>query len=387
MTDGQSPAQKERKSLLRAGLLVAVGLALSGVFVFLIGSERHLFRRSQTYRTAFANVEGLSADSPVWLSGLEVGRVRAIGIAPSPQGKQLVVELEVLARYEEWVRRDSVARILGRGLLGDKAIDVSIGSKEAPPVGPGGFIESGPSEDLSALLKQSGEILSNSVAITQRVREAVESYASPQLQADVLAAVSSLRSVMEQVEKGEGALHTLIYDVRFEGTLHALIDSAAQSAARLDRALAETEELLARVRTGEGTAHALLYEREALTSLERVGEAAKEIATFLERARQSPDSALHQMAFGDTAQFMADLSQAADNLRAVTAKVREGEGSLGAIINDPTVYEDLKLVLGDLRRNRVLRGMVRYLMRNGDELRKAGRPTGAAEQGTGGSGR
>jgi len=40
--------------------------------------------------------------------------------------------------------------------------------------------------------------------------------------------------------------------------------------------------------------------------------------------------------------------------------MRAGKGTLGALLVDPSVYEDLKLMLGNVERNRTLRALVRY---------------------------
>ena len=65
---------------------------------------------------------------------------------------------------------------------------------------------------------------------------------------------------------------------------------------------------------------------------------------------------------------------AANDIKTITTKIKAGEGTLGAVINDPTVYEDLKEVLGNVKRNRVLRELVRYSISNGESLDKTGKP-------------
>ena len=39
--------------------------------------------------------------------------------------------------------------------------------------------------------------------------------------------------------------------------------------------------------------------------------------------------------------------------------VDRGKGTVGALIKDPTVYQDLKQLLGEVRRNVILRSVVR----------------------------
>ena len=61
-------------------------------------------------------------------------------------------------------------------------------------------------------------------------------------------------------------------------------------------------------------------------------------------------------------------------MKKITTRVNAGEGTLGAVINDPTVYEDLKEILGNIKRNRVLRELVRMSISNSDKIEDAGKP-------------
>jgi phospholipid/cholesterol/gamma-HCH transport system substrate-binding protein len=47
--------------------------------------------------------------------------------------------------------------------------------------------------------------------------------------------------------------------------------------------------------------------------------------------------------------------------------VRAGKGTVGALLVDPSVYEDLKMVLGNVERNRALRALVRYSIKKDEE--------------------
>ena len=49
------------------------------------------------------------------------------------------------------------------------------------------------------------------------------------------------------------------------------------------------------------------------------------------------------------------------NLRDITDKIREGEGTVGALIVDPTVYERLVSILDGAQRSLLLRGLLRGL--------------------------
>lgn len=373
----ESRPTRERRFLIRAGLFVGLGLTLAGLVILLIGKERRFFDPQVTYRGAFENVDGLRLDAPVRLGGLEVGRVSAITFAPDLGDKRIIVELEISRKFSERVRGDSVARVTNRGVLGDKAIDISLGSPGAPLVPAGGEIQTGSSGDLSALLKASGEIIDNSVAITRDLRSAVAAYTDPELRRDVSALVRSARKIVEEVETGDGALHALVYDPKTARALAEVLGAMSRSAVRLDAAIGEAQQILQDFRQGGGAVHALLYDPKTAQAVSELGAAASELSQLVKDARQSPNGAVHQLVYGDARGLFADLGAAAAELRRITGKIEKGEGSLGAIINDPTVYEDLKEVLGNVKRNKILRALVRYSISNGENLEQVGRPVEA----------
>jgi phospholipid/cholesterol/gamma-HCH transport system substrate-binding protein len=62
-----------------------------------------------------------------------------------------------------------------------------------------------------------------------------------------------------------------------------------------------------------------------------------------------------------------DLAAITGDVRVMAQNMREGKGTLGALMVDPSVYEDLKLLLGNVQRNEVLRALVRYSIKQDEE--------------------
>ncbi len=373
MASKMSPAEQEKRTIIRAGLFIALGLAFSAVVVFVIGKERRLFDKENVYIGAFENVDGLALDSPVRLGGLTVGKVSKISFAEELDDKRILVRMQVSNRYAERVRRDSVARVVGRGVLGDKAIDVSLGSPKEPLVPNGGELQTGTSGDISSLLKAASEIIDNAVGITRNLKSGVESYTTDEITNDVTQFIRSARNIATEIEKGKGPAHTLIYDQRVSDDLKSLISRASSAALRLDSAVAKVDTLLYDVKNGEGSLHALIYDKKIAQAVNELGKAADEVAQLIHDAKNSKDGAVYQLIYGDAKTLLADLSQSAADIKAITAKVQAGEGTLGAVINDPSVYEDLKEILGNIKRNRVLRELVRMSISSSDEIDKSGK--------------
>jgi phospholipid/cholesterol/gamma-HCH transport system substrate-binding protein len=60
------------------------------------------------------------------------------------------------------------------------------------------------------------------------------------------------------------------------------------------------------------------------------------------------------------------------NLRAVTDKLRAGEGTMGGLLEDPTVYENLVQFLEGARRSFLLRTLIRSTIDSGRAVESAG---------------
>lgn len=378
---------RERRMAWRAGLFVAGGLVLAGIVVLFIGKQTQLFEKQVVFRTYFPNVQGLTDQSPVWLGGLEVGQVVAISFPEEAPDKGIEVRFRVSQQYANRVREDSVVRLSSLGVLGEKAVDITLGNPQSPHVADGGVLRSDASGDLNALLTAAGQVLNDSRAISGALRTAVETYADPKLAQDVSASLHSLRTLLEEVEKGDGVLHALIYDKEAGKQVRGLLANASQAAQRVEGAVGHVEALLAEVRQGNGTAHALIYGTEGAQALTELGAAAGQLAGLIEDAKASPNGAVHQLVYGDARGMFSDLGSAAADLKKITSTIANGEGTVGGLISDPTIYEDLRQVLGNVKRNRLLRSLVRFSVNNREELDQMGKiKREQQETGTGGSG-
>jgi phospholipid/cholesterol/gamma-HCH transport system substrate-binding protein len=281
--------------------------------------------------------------------------------------------MEISNRFQERIRADSVARVTGRGVLGDKAIDISLGSPEKDVVPNKGELQTGTSGDISSLLKATGEVIDNAVGITRDLRSGVQSYTTPEIQEDVRSFIKSARNIATEIETGKGVAHTLIYDKKTSDELKGLLANASAVAVRLDGAVQKVDVLLADIKTGEGSLHALIYDKKVATAVTDLGEAADELAKLIHDAKTTKDGAVYQLVYGDAKSLLGDLASAVADVKKITGRVNAGEGTLGAVINDPTVYEDLKEILGNIKRNRVLRELVRMSISNGEKIDASGK--------------
>ena len=62
--------------------------------------------------------------------------------------------------------------------------------------------------------------------------------------------------------------------------------------------------------------------------------------------------------------ILENLTQVTENLKTITSNINDGEGSLGAIINDPVLYDNLNQILGGANRSFILRTLIRHSLKN-----------------------
>ena len=171
-------------------------------------------------------------------------------------------------------------------------------------------------------------------------------------------AAADLHAILDAIVTGDGTVHRLFFDHRTADEVDQTLVSLDNVSKRLDATLADVDDMTAHVKQGPGIVHALLYD----------GEISKDTAGTLHeihedlKAIREGNGLAHALLYGDdpSQHAMSNLNAMSDDLRAIVAGLRQGKGTLGALLVDPTVYEDIKGVVGNVERNEVLRALVRY---------------------------
>jgi phospholipid/cholesterol/gamma-HCH transport system substrate-binding protein len=283
--------------------------------VVILGSQGMIFASKRTYHVAFPDVGGLREGAVVRLGGYQVGEVSEISFAPEDGGHtRLVVTLRVRDKHAERVRLGALARISSQGLLGDKLIELTLGPMALPPVPDGGWIVGEPPGDPNRLIASATAAAEHARNILAKLDDATGKVDAQSMLNELEETMSTVRRVATRIETGPGTAHELIYD-------NQLAAGARQTLGALGRAADEGEKLVAGI-------------------------------------RQSSD----QIAAVTAAVDPAKVKQVTDDLAAVVADVRAGRGTLGGLLVDPTLYEETKRILVNIRRNRVLSALARMVI-------------------------
>ena len=232
---------------VKVGAFVLAGLTAMGAVIFLIGDERQLFRSKVAYSTEFEDVQGLRRGSPVRMGGVDIGTVVSVDYASAANDKNIHVRMSISVDDSRRIRKDSIATIEGKGLLGDKMIVLSVGAPGQPQLPEGAEIPSRAAEDFSKLMGRLSNISGQVEKVVTNLEHATSSLSDDKFQADIRNSTASLARILDSVDRGEGYIGKLLHDPGEAARLSHVMDNLQQTSAELTRATQNVNQILARV--------------------------------------------------------------------------------------------------------------------------------------------
>jgi phospholipid/cholesterol/gamma-HCH transport system substrate-binding protein len=222
-------------------------------------------------------------------------------------------------------------------------VEITHGSPPAKVVREGGALKSTNPPDLYAVINKGDQILSNVVNISKSLDQITSEFATPENRENFSQTFRSMRNIVTEVEKGDGFLHSVIYKPK-----------PGDAVDDLSNAVDDLHAILEDLRNGTGNAGTALRDLSATMA---------NVRDITKRMKSGPGM-LHEAIYKkDEKGLVTNLSEAAESLNAILARVRRGEGSLGAFINDPTLYEDMTVITGGAKRSGMVKRAVRYSIR------------------------
>jgi phospholipid/cholesterol/gamma-HCH transport system substrate-binding protein len=214
------------------GGFVVVGIVALFVAILLIGKERHYFEKKYQIKTVFTKIAGLRLGAPVKLGGIDVGNVN--NLLFNEQGKIEVI-LEIRRRFKNQIRQDSMARISTLGLMGDKIVEITVGSTAYPSLGVGETLNSEDPLDVTDIIELAKPSLKDLERALKNIAEFTEKLEKGQGQLTAL--VDNLKSISDQLTYGEGSLAQLLKDKETYQELRTFTSSGAKAAKDLQETL------------------------------------------------------------------------------------------------------------------------------------------------------
>ena len=281
-------------------LKVGLAIVVSAV-IFFIGvryfQDIPLFSGSYELYTEFEEASGLAPGNAVSINGVRVGGIEAITLVP--ETKQVRVQLHINDGVT--IPEGSYAVPTGISALGDVTLSIRLGDLENAPVAEGAFIPGRSSGGLSGLIEE-----------------------APQL-------VGRVDSMLSTAGATLGEARTLLDDP--DSDLRQTLVAFRNTAASLNRLVASE-----RARIGE-----VLDDVEDISG--DLSAFTGESADTLSAAAANLNAALIRLD-----RNLVALEAVTAGLDAIVEKINRGEGTLGLMVNDASLYRRLDSAATNLNR-------------------------------------
>ncbi len=274
---------------IRVGAMIALGLIIIFSAFFIIGGKEGIFSKRYSLYARFDNIEGLTTGAPVRLGGWKVGTVEDIQFTDDAKGEAIIVQMSIDSESFIRIREDSRARLGSMGLLGDRTLDISLGSPESRPVAPGEFV---PVEG-GDIIKDVEEIAENARDISKKINQGEGTMAQfindPRLYTNLDSLLLIWSQISKEIDQGKGNIAKLFKDSTLYNNVSEFLEKSSvfiddinagkgslgklatddKLYTRTDSLLAQLNNTLESINSGEGTMGQLMVNQELYTKLNK----------------------------------------------------------------------------------------------------------------------
>ncbi|MES2964557.1 MAG: MlaD family protein [Bdellovibrionota bacterium] len=149
-----------------AGLFVLIAVVGAIAATVIVAVKKGWFEDKIHLTTDLKNADGVREGTVVQMAGLRAGRVTHVALKSN---NEIMVKFEVSERFADRVREDSVVRVIRPFIIGEKVLDISVGSEEQTILAENATVKSEPTMDIMDLV--SGKTLGPSLDTLGKMME------------------------------------------------------------------------------------------------------------------------------------------------------------------------------------------------------------------------
>jgi phospholipid/cholesterol/gamma-HCH transport system substrate-binding protein len=324
---------------VKVGILILTATALLAAFILVMGGIS--FEPKYSLFVDFDNPGGLQTGAPVKIAGVKIGKVTEIqyrGGAPSPQGtRQTLVRLKVQVekKYQPGIHDNAIFYVTSASVLGEQYLAVDPGSADREVLAENAIIRGIDPPRFDLLVAETYELLH---VATQAMRGNKD---------EIGVALNGLSRTL----KGTG-------------------DFFEKNGTRLDRITANVEQITIDTQDTVKEAKEKYVENPTIDRIlgnvdHMTGALAKDAPPLLADAKETMSAVkrVSQTVGSESEQaklkqMISDLGEIAKNTKSLTqdgqaivAGMRKGKGTVGALVADEQLYDDLQELVRDLKHN------------------------------------
>jgi phospholipid/cholesterol/gamma-HCH transport system substrate-binding protein len=285
---------------------VKVGIIVTAAIAGLVWGINYLkgvdiFSRTTKVYAIYDSVEGLVKSNAVILKGYRIGQVQDLKFLPDKSGRMIAT---ILISRKVFVSKNSKAQIINSDFFGGKAVNIDLG-KDPQPIADGDTLQS---EVISGLSEQIGPI-----------KDKVE-------------------SLMQSLDSVANSLHLLL-DEKTRQNVSKSFESLAKILATFESASTHLDNMLS---SDQSKLNRMIANAESITdNLKKNNE---KISNILNNFSQISDS----LAKANLANTLMNANKVMSEAATIMQKINKGEGTLGMLVNNDSLYKNLSTTAADL---------------------------------------
>lgn len=310
-----------KQQSIRVGLFFLLGIALAWITFESLSGGQAFKKNGYTLIAPFDNLKGLKTGDDVLMAGVKIGSVKETRLGNKRVEAVLTIDPKVQ------IPEDAVASVQTSSLLGSQHLAVSFGESPTLLVS-GSELKTKPTVDMNEVIAKLGsvgnkleEILGN---FSGTGKDGASGPGNLFTKLDTLVTengpklsetLTNLQDITAKLKNGEGTMGKLINDSKLHDELLAGVSEIKLAAADARTFLGDTKGIVADVKSGKGTLGLLLYDEATANS----------------------------------------FKVTATNLRELSEKLNGGQGTLGKLISDDSLYTEVQGIVK--KADRALEGM------------------------------
>lgn len=269
---------------LKVGLLTLAALASVVVMSLKITRNQSGFGKHIEYKTMLEDASGILEKTPIKVAGINAGRIKSIQL----EGNKALITFEIIEQIK--ITPEASMKIKSVGLLGDKFIDMNVGSQQGERLEAGSMIPTTTGGGFDNLSKDAGDVLKEVKEIASTIKDALRDDQGRNVIKEIVSNIHDMTSTLKRITTGN------------EDKINKIIDDMEAVTAQLAH---ETDR----------------YQKDSL-----MGDLAK-VGPILDK-----------------------VDSAVSDLKIIVGDVKEGKGTVGKLLRDDAVVDQVSQTLSSVNR-------------------------------------
>ena len=163
--------QEKAWSDFRVGVITFMGVFLLVFGVVLAGGDKGiLFQRTSHVKALLPDVGGLKKGSSVTMGGMIVGRVTKVTFVDGKKN-EIEVTMEIRHDVRSRIKSDSLPSVRTMGMLGDRYVDLSMGTEKSEVLPEGKPLVGDAASDFDKALREANSVMTETQKLLVAVNE------------------------------------------------------------------------------------------------------------------------------------------------------------------------------------------------------------------------